>query len=81
MYEGQTQYWGIVLTARSTLWPQPLANEVLANIAALYERNRPGRVWRNLQDTTNQPILGGRRSLPFPSWQRTVDYYNEGVLL
>jgi predicted metalloprotease with PDZ domain len=33
-----------------------------------------------LQDTTNQPILGGR-SLPFPSWQRSVDYYNEGVLL
>jgi predicted metalloprotease with PDZ domain len=81
MYEGQTQYWGIVLTARSTLWPEPLAKEVLANIAALHERNRPGRLWRNLQDTTNQPILGGRRSQPFPSWQRTVDYYNEGVLL
>jgi len=81
MYEGQTQYWGIVLTARSTLWPEALAKEVLANIAAIYERNRPGRLWRNLQDTTNQPILGGRRSLPFPSWQRTVDYYNEGVLL
>jgi predicted metalloprotease with PDZ domain len=81
MYEGQTQYWGIILTARSTLWPEALAKEVLANIAAIYERNRPGRLWRNLQDTTNQPILGGRRSLPFPSWQRTVDYYNEGVLL
>ncbi len=81
VYEGQTQYWGIVLTARSALWPQQFAKEVLANIAAVYERNRPGRVWRNLQDTTNQPILGGRRSLPFPSWQRTVDYYNEGVLL
>jgi predicted metalloprotease with PDZ domain len=81
MYEGQTQYWGIVLTARSALWPEPLAKEVLANIAAIYERNRPGRLWRNLQDTTNQPLLGGRRSQPFPSWQRTVDYYNEGVLL
>ena len=80
VYEGQTQYWGIILTARSALWSQQIAKEVLANIAAIYERNRPGRVWRNLQDTTNQPILGGRR-LPFPSWQRTVDYYNEGVLL
>ena len=81
MYEGQTQYWGIVLTTRSGLWPEPIAKDVVANIAAVYERNRPGRLWRNLQDTTNQPILGGRRSLPFPSWQRTVDYYNEGVLL
>jgi len=81
VYEGQTQYWGIVLTARSMLWSQQVAKEVLANIAATYERSRPGRAWRNLQDTTNQPILGGRRSLPFPSWQRTVDYYNEGVLL
>jgi predicted metalloprotease with PDZ domain len=81
VYEGQTQFWGIVLTARSGLWSQQVAQEVLANIAAVFERNRPGRLWRNLQDTTNQPLLGGRRSLPFPSWQRTVDYYNEGVLL
>ncbi|HEX7233296.1 MAG TPA: hypothetical protein VF452_23150 [Candidatus Binatia bacterium] len=34
-----------------------------------------------MQGTTNQPILGGRRSQLFPSWQHTVDYYNEGVLL
>src|SRR5439155_526768 len=43
-----------------------------------WDKNAPGR---DLLDTTNQPILGGRRALPFPSWQRTVDYYNEGVLL
>src|ERR1041385_2549976 len=81
VYEGQTQYWGLVLTARSALWSDQTAKEVLANIAAVFERNRPGRVWRNLQDTTNQPILGRIRSQPFPSWQRAVDYYNEGVLL
>ena len=80
VYEGQTQFWGIALTARSGLWSQQVAQDVLANIAAVYDRNRPGRVWRNLQDTTNQPVLGGRQ-LPFPSWQRGVDYYNEGVLL
>ena len=81
VYEGQTQYWGLILTARSGLWSEQVAKEVLANIAAVFEHNRPGRAWRNLQDTTNQPILGGRRSQPFPSWQRNVDYYNEGVLL
>ena len=80
VYEGQTQFWGITLTTRSGLWSQQVAQDVLANIAAVYDRNRPGRLWRNLQDTTNQPVLSGR-SLPFPSWQRTVDYYNEGVLL
>lgn len=80
VYEGQTQFWGIALTARSGLWSQQMAQDALANIEAVYERNRPGRLWRNLQDTTNQPVLGGR-SLPFPSWQRTVDYYSEGVLL
>jgi predicted metalloprotease with PDZ domain len=81
VYEGQTQYWGLLLTTRSGLWPEQTAKDVLANIAAVFERSRPGRTWRNLQDTTYQPILGGRRSQPFPSWQRTTDYYNEGVLL
>ncbi len=81
VYEGQTQYWGLVLTTRAGLWTPDLAQDVLAGIAATYALSRPGRVWRNLQDTTHQPILGGRRSQPFPSWQRTTDYYNEGVLL
>src|ERR1051325_4711256 len=81
IYEGQTQYWGMILTARSALWSEQTARDVLANIAAALDSNRPGRAWRNLQDTTNQPILGRIRSQPFPSWQRSVDYYNEGVLL
>jgi predicted metalloprotease with PDZ domain len=81
VYEGQTQYWGLILTARSGLWSDQIAKDVLGNIAAAFDRNRPGRIWRNLQDTTNQPILGRIRNQPFPSWQRTTDYYNEGVLL
>lgn len=80
VYEGQTQFWGIVLTARAGLWSQAITLDVLANIAAVHDQNRPGRQWRNLQDTTNQPIVGGRGQA-FPSWQRGVDYYNEGVLL
>jgi predicted metalloprotease with PDZ domain len=42
VYEGQTQFWGIVLTARSSLWSQQIAQDVLANIAAVHDRNRPG---------------------------------------
>ena len=40
-----------------------------------------GAQWRNLQDTTNQPILSYRGAQSFPSWQRSKDYYTEGTLL
>ena len=39
------------------------------------------REWRDLQDTTNQSIMAYRAPLPYPSWQRSTDYYTEGVLL
>jgi predicted metalloprotease with PDZ domain len=41
----------------------------------------PGRAWRNLQDTTNDPILNERRPLAWPSWSREEDYYIEGLLI
>jgi predicted metalloprotease with PDZ domain len=52
VYEGQTQYWGAVLAARSGLVSAADARENLANAAAWLDA-RAGRVWRNLQDTTN----------------------------
>jgi predicted metalloprotease with PDZ domain len=81
VYEGQTQYWGQVLSARSGLWSQPFTRESIAYLAATLEGNRPGRLWRTLQDTTYQPIMTPRRPLSFTSWQRTEDYYNEGLLI
>jgi len=80
VYEGQTQYWGAVLAARSGLWTKQEALDELAMIAAAYEM-RTGRGWRPLQDTTNDPIIAMRRSLPWRSWQRSEDYYAEGLLI
>lgn len=80
VYEGQTQYWGHVLTARSGLWTTAQALEALAKVAATYDV-RAGGVWRTLADTTRDPIIAGRAPLPWPSWQRSEDYYSEGQLL
>ena len=55
VYEGQTQYWGFVLAARSGLLTRQQALDALASTAATYD-HRVGREWRALQDTTNDPI-------------------------
>ena len=81
VYEGQTQYWGYVLAARAGLWSEELARGALASVAATFQEQRQGRQWRNLQDTTNQPIISARRPQSWASWQRTEDYYREGALL
>ncbi len=81
VYEGLTQYYGMVLAARSGLWPQDFAREELALAAATFAARRPGRTWRSLEDTTYQPIIAARRPLSWGSWQRGEDYYTEGALL
>ncbi|SHL92963.1 M61 family metallopeptidase [Rhizobacter sp. OV335] len=81
VYEGQTQYWGAVLAARSGLVSAADARDDLAETAALLDA-RAGRAWRNLQDTTNEPLLWatrGRRD--WTSWQRSADYYDESRLV
>jgi predicted metalloprotease with PDZ domain len=80
VYEGQTQYWGQVLATRSGLWTKEQALDALAMTAALYG-GRPGRSWRPVEDTTNDPIISARRPIPWTSWQRSEDYYSEGQLV
>ncbi|MDZ4761445.1 MAG: peptidase M61 [Alphaproteobacteria bacterium] len=81
VYEGQTQYWGAVLAARAGFLTKDQALDVLAGVAAIYDEARVGRAWRPLVDTTNDPIIAARRSLPWGSWQRSEDYYSEGQLV
>lgn len=81
VYEGQTQYWGYVLAARSGLWSVEQARDALALVAATYADNRPGFAWRNVQDTTNDPVIASRRALPYRNWQMSEDYYNAGQLV
>ena len=81
VYEGQTQYWGLVLTARAGLMTKQQALDVFANTAATYAEDNPGRTWRALQDTTNDPIIARRRPQPWSSFQRSEDYYREGAMI
>ena len=80
VYEGQTQYWGNVLTARSGLATLEQALDGWATVAAWAER-RAGRQWRNLQDTTQEAIIGWHAQKDWPDWQRGGDYYDEAALV
>ena len=80
VYEGQTQYWGYVLAARSGFISRQQALDLIANTAAIFD-TRTGRNWRPLADTTLDPIIAARRSLPWQNWQRSEDYYSEGQLI
>jgi len=80
VYEGQTQYWGNVLAARSGLVSQAGARDALAASAARYD-SVTGRAWRTVQDTVYDPIMNARRPLGWPNWQRSEDYYVEGMLI
>jgi len=80
VYEGQTQYWGFVLAARSGMLSKQQTLDAIAATAALYD-HRAGREWRPLEDTTNDPIVASRRPLPWRSWERSEDYYSEGELI
>jgi predicted metalloprotease with PDZ domain len=81
VYEGMTEYLGIVLAGRSGLWSPELTRDMLAVFAATYDQNRAGRQWRNLQDTTQEPILHYRGRKSYGSWQRGKDYYTEGAFV
>ncbi|MBS7457032.1 M61 family metallopeptidase [Coralloluteibacterium stylophorae] len=80
VYEGQTQYWGYVLTARAGLWSRQQALDTFARVAATYSMDRPGFSWRSIQDTTNDPIIAQRRPQPYRSQQLSEDYYVAGAL-
>jgi predicted metalloprotease with PDZ domain len=80
VYEGQTQFWGYVLGARSGLFTKQETLDAYASIAAGLDLSR-GRDWRPLEDTTNDPVISARRPKGWSSWQRSEDYYNEGLLI
>ena len=81
VYEGQTQFWGYVLGARSGMLSKQDTLDAIAATAAAYGEGTPGRTWRPLEDTTNDPIIAQRAPQPWRSWQRSEDYYSEGELI
>ena len=80
VYEGQTQYWGWVLASRSGLWSRDEVLGVLAGAAATFD-SRVGREWRDMSDTTRDPVTSARKPKGWLSWQRNEDYYVEGMLI
>jgi predicted metalloprotease with PDZ domain len=80
VYEGMTQYFGNVLTARAGMRTPQETRDVFARVAAGFEVS-PGREWRPLVDTTNQPTVSQRAPVSWVSWQRPEDYYTEGELI
>jgi predicted metalloprotease with PDZ domain len=80
VYEGMTQYWGDVLATRSAFWTPESYREALAWSAARLDV-KPGRTWRNLEDTAiaGQILRGSHAS--WANGRRGQDYYPEGELV
>jgi predicted metalloprotease with PDZ domain len=82
VYEGQTQFWGEVMASRAGLWSTDQTHDMLAAVAAQYDKGRPGlATWRNVQDTTNDPTIAQRRPLPYRNYQASEDYYSAGQMI
>ncbi len=81
VYEGQTQYWGNVLAARSGLRPMDRSRDTLASVVAYYADGATGLDWRTVQDTTYDPVIAQRRPKPYRNYQLSEDYYSAGQLI
>jgi predicted metalloprotease with PDZ domain len=80
VYEGLTQYLGDVLAARSGIESPADFRAALASKAAILDY-RPGRTWRDLEDTAVAAQILYDASDQWENWRRSVDYYQEGELI
>jgi predicted metalloprotease with PDZ domain len=84
VYEGLTNYLGIVLAARSNLSsPEETRDSIAADAA--YLDHQTGRAWRPLQDTAdaepdNMMVLFANKP-DWNSWLRSNEFYAEGTFL
>src|SRR5580704_16700365 len=80
VYEGLTEYLGDVLAARCGIWTPDQYKQRLSTIAAEYD-NRPGRTWRDIQDTATAAQILYAAGGGWDNWRLNVDYYDEGELI
>ena len=80
VYEGLTDYWCSVLTARADLWSPEQFRDTMADIDAQMSE-RTGRAWRSLQDTADAAPLTYYGGGGWGNWRRGTDFYPEGQLL
>ena len=81
VYEGLTEYLGDVLTARSGIWGPSVYRDRLATVAGYLNDARPGRTWRDLQDTATFAQVLYFAGGAYDNFRRNTDYYDEGELL
>ena len=81
VYEGLTEYLGDVLAARCGIWTPAIYRDRLATIAGYLNDVRPGRTWRDLQDTATMAQVLYTTGGPYDNFRRNTDYYDEGELL
>ncbi|HEX2667495.1 MAG TPA: M61 family peptidase [Gammaproteobacteria bacterium] len=80
VYEGLTEYFGNVLSARSGSITPTQYRETLAFDAATMDK-RPGRSWRPLQDTNDEAQILYYAPREWQNWRRVQDFYVEGELI
>jgi predicted metalloprotease with PDZ domain len=80
VYEGLTNYLGVVLTTRSGLQnPEQWRDDFALSSAQL--DNESGRTWRPLIDTAVAAQILYEAPTAWSNWRRSVDYYDEGTML
>jgi predicted metalloprotease with PDZ domain len=80
VYEGLTQYLGMVLSARSGLSTPADARDIWANAAA-WLQTRKGRDWRPLIDTAIAAQIGYTQAAGWRPRTRSTDFYTESAML
>ena len=80
IYEGQTEYWGLVLAARAGLRTRQETLDLLA-VRAGEAKRRTGRSWKSLADSSLDPVFDAGHAVTWPDWQGREAYYVEGIFL
>jgi len=80
VYEGLTEYLGMMLTTRSGFWTPEEFREALA-LDAGQMATHPGRRWRSLEDTALGAQLLATAPTAWLTERRSTDFYPEGALI
>ncbi|MBV8477630.1 MAG: M61 family peptidase, partial [Acidobacteria bacterium] len=80
VYEGLTDYLGVVLTSRSGLLTPEQSREQIALTASTME-HRAGRRWRSLQNSANAAQILYFSVPQWTSYRRGTDFYPESILI
>jgi predicted metalloprotease with PDZ domain len=80
VYEGLTEYLGMVLSARSGLATTADSRDNWANVAA-WLQTRSGRDWRPLADTAIAAQISYTQASQWRARTRATDFYDESAML